>query len=619
MPTIIHLIDNLGTGGAQTMMFELYNAIQKYHPSYKQLVIYQNSTNFDTVFPESYGVACQYIKDGRRIEKIVAKDSSSVVIYHKLASSNYSLIDNIKRKIKVKIIVINHTFYNSSKWKSCKNLDVMVAVSRHMEKNLKSWYPNMNISHIYNGVSGDRYKNIVPNCVDKKDIFLTGRVNRICAWKHSDKWIEWCKDVKLPKKMVHEYIGSRHGRSLTPKGSKKGRNIVKMMGGINDFNRKISIMKSWDVFLYETIRDEGISMAILESLACGVPVICSNHYGNKEIIKNGINGYVFNKKEDAREILTRLIKDPEELSNLKQSTIKHFDENLDAKHTAGKYIELIESVSKNKPIKVSDISPKEIEKDKNKFTIITSGYNKGKYLNEWADSIIKQNYRPLEVVFADDKSIDDTLAKIKGIEEKFKNNNIEFKLIENHKQLYCGGSYHNIVNYIDGFYAGVLDADDMLEDGAVEYIMNLYKNNPDIYWIYTQFLWCNEKMQNGRKGFNSAPPKGQSLLDIGDRGVHGIGCGFRTFNCKIGRIDKLFGKHLTCAVDKNMGYRLEEAGPGMFTEKMCYKHRGHPVGSKDSVSSTKNAMNMWKQVIKEAHKRRKKYKKKIYSIMNYEG
>jgi len=356
-------------------------------------------------------------------------------------------------------------------------------------------------------------------------------------------------------------------------------------------------------------------MAILESLACGVPVICSNHYGNKEIIVNGVNGYIFKDKEEARTILTRLINNPEELKKLKESTAKHFEENLDAKHTAGKYVELINSISNNKPFKEVEVLPK-IEKDKKKFTIITSGYNKGKNLDDWANSIIKQKYRPLEVVFANDKSTDDTLIRIKGIKEKFKNNNIEFKLVDNHKQLYCGGSYHNLTNYISGFYVGVLDADDMLAEGSVEYIMELYEKNPDIYWIYTQFLWCNEQMKNGRRGLNSCPGKGQSLLDLGDRGVHGIGTGWRTFSCKIERIDKLFGKHLTCAVDKNMGYRLEEFGPGLFTEKQCYIHRGHPIGSKDSVSSTKNAMNMWKQVIKEAHKRRKKYNRKARPIIS---
>jgi glycosyltransferase involved in cell wall biosynthesis len=372
-------------------------------------------------------------------------------------------------------------------------------------------------------------------------------------------------------------------------------------------------------------------MAILESLACGVPVICSDHFGNKEIIEDGVNGYVFKDKNHAQKILTRLINRPKELAKLKETTKRHFVEKLDSRHMAYQYIKLMEEIMGNKSddIKKPDQNleiieqfkqevklKEEVEAKKNleKFTIITSGYNKGKYLNEWADSIIKQNYRPLEVIFANDKSTDNTMKVINDIKIRFENNGIEFELVDNPKQLYCGGSYYNLTNYINGAYVGVLDADDMLADGAVDYIVDLYKKNPDVYWIYTQFLWCNEQMVKGRMGLNSPPPKGQSLLDLGDRGVHGIGSGWRTFSNKIKRPDKLFGRHLHCAVDKNMGYRLEEAGPGLFTNKKCYIHRGHPIGSKDSVSSTKNAMNMWKQVIKEAHSRRKKYNKKVYPI-----
>lgn len=618
---ILHLVENLGIGGAQSMLFELYIAIQKYYPSYSQKVFYTKSMNYDAVFVESYGVNCKYIKNGSEIVSLIKKESRPiVVVYHKLASSTPALVDRIKRKTNAKIIVINHTLYRTASWNSCKSLDVMVAVSNHMKKQLSRWYPKINTTCILNGVSKERYKGISPLSKSRNDVFLTGRINRICSWKHSNKWVEWCREVKLPVKMIHEYIGAGIGgsrsrsrsRALKPV-SKKGRNIVEMMGGISDFKQKIAIVKSWDVFLYETNRDEGISMAILEALACGVPVICSNHYGNKEIIENGVNGYVFKNRDEAKKILKRLIDDRAELDRLKKSTIKHFEEKLDAKHTSRKYIELINSVFNNKSFKKVEVLP-EIKKDEKKFTIITSGYNKAKYLEEWADSIIKQKYRPLEVVFANDKSTDKTLKIIKNIKERFRQNNIEFKLVDNHKQLYCGGSYHNLVNYISGFYVGVLDADDMLAEGAVEYVMSLYKQNPDIYWIYTQFLWCNEQMKNGRRGLNSVPSRGQSLLDLGDKRIHGVGSGWRTFSHKIGRPDKLFGKHLTCAVDKNMGYRLEEFGPGLFTERKCYIHRGHPIGSTDSVSSTKYAMKMWKQVIKEAHRRRKKYNKRIYPI-----
>ncbi len=219
------------------------------------------------------------------------------------------------------------------------------------------------------------------------------------------------------------------------------------------------------------------------------------------------------------------------------------------------------------------------------------------------------------MIFADDCSTDNSIEIMKDIEKKFKNNNIEFKLINNSKRLHCGSSYRNLVEYATGRFFGVLDADDMIEGDAIKSIMKLYIKNPDIAWIYTQFLWCDENMKERRTGFNKAPSKGESLLSMGKRGIHGIGTGFRTFNHKIERKDKLFGKNLTCAVDKYMGYRLEESGKGLFIDKIYYRHRGHPIGSKNSVSSTKYAMEMWKKVIKKAHNRRTFYNKIIYSII----
>jgi len=35
MITIVHAIDSMGMGGAQTLLYELYYAINKYHPNYK--------------------------------------------------------------------------------------------------------------------------------------------------------------------------------------------------------------------------------------------------------------------------------------------------------------------------------------------------------------------------------------------------------------------------------------------------------------------------------------------------------------------------------------------------------------------------------------------------------
>jgi glycosyltransferase involved in cell wall biosynthesis len=622
-----HFIENLGIGGAQSMMFELYHAISTYFPECSQTVFYHKDRMYDSKFVSSYGIDCKKIKNSQDIVKRIKKEKRTVIIFHKLASSNYSLLSDIKKQTKAKIVVINHTLFHTSSWKNFKKLDVMIAVSKHMDRKIGKWYPQINHTYIHNGVCGYRYKDIEAQKVDKKNIFLTGRINRICGWKHSNEWLTWCSSVKLPIPMIHEYIGSGvGGRKFNKPVIKKGRNKVKMLGGISNFKQKVSIIKNWDVFLYETNRDEGISVSVLEALACGVPVICSNHYGNKEIIKEGINGYVFKSKEQARQIMTDLINNPKKLKKLKETTQEHFLEKLDAKHMASKYIKVINDLWGEKNI----IEPKErIEPEKEikeikvpvdnfKFTILTASYNKAKNLGDWASSILKQDYRPLEVILVDDKSTDNTNEVLKGIEKDFLNNNIEFKRFYNEKQLYCGSSYKKALENATGSYLGVLDADDMLTDGAVEYIMNLYKEHSDIAWIYTQFLWCNEQMNKKRNGFNRAPEKGKSLLDLADRGIHGVGCGWRTFSYKIKKPEKLFKDGLTCSVDKYMCYRLEEAGNGIFVDKICYQHRGHPKGSTDSVSSTKDAMTMWKTVIQKTHNRRKKYDKKTYPIIKCE-
>jgi glycosyltransferase involved in cell wall biosynthesis len=637
---IFHIIDNMGVGGAQSMMFELYHAINTHYSQYPQQVFYIQSGRSDADFISSYNVPCRLAKNNDWILKKINKRKRVVVVYHKLASSGYKLLDLIKSRSKAKIMVINHTFYKSSSWNNTKSVDVMVAVSNHMLENMQKWYPSFKKVHIYNSVSSHRYDSIKPRKSDKNGILLTGRVNRICGWKHSNSWNEWCKNMKLPTKMVHEYLGGGiGGRGRYERGKReKGRNVVHMMGNISNFDTKVSIMKDWDLFLYETIRDEGISMAILESLACGVPVICSNHFGNKEIIEDGVNGYVFKDKHHAQKILTHLINHPKELAKLKETTKRHFVEKLDSRHMAYQYIKTMEEIMGNKsdgiekpeqnleiieqfkqevvPITENNVTKEEPKKEPNrKFSILTSSFDKGEFLNDWFRSIIAQKYRPLEVVFANDCSTDNTLQMIENFKKQFFDNGIEFVLVNNENRLHCGSSYKNLLSHATGSYFGVLDADDMLVDDAVEYIMKKYDEHKDVTWIYTQYQNCDINMKPRRKGFCCCPGKGDTLLDLGNRRVHGFGH-WRTFCYRFPRPGKLFGKKLKCGVDKFMGYRLEEFGQGMFVDRICYKYRQHPIGSPKSVSSTKEAINVWSDIKKRAGIRRKRYNLKPQQIIN---
>lgn len=62
-------------------------------------------------------------------------------------------------------------------------------------------------------------------------------------------------------------------------------------------NDVIRIMKSCDIFIFPSKR-EGLSVALMEAMACGLPCIASEIRGNVDLIENSKNGYLFNNKRE---------------------------------------------------------------------------------------------------------------------------------------------------------------------------------------------------------------------------------------------------------------------------------------------------------------------------------
>jgi glycosyltransferase involved in cell wall biosynthesis len=247
----------------------------------------------------------------------------------------------------------------------------------------------------------------------------------------------------------------------------------------------------------------------------------------------------------------------------------------------------------------------------NKFSILTASYNKAHFLNEWANSILVQDYRPLEVIFVNDRSNDKTLKRINKMVGLFKQRNIEIKIISNNKREFCGTSYDIARANATGSFLGVLDSDDALVPGAVKYVMNVYNKHPEITYLYTQFQICDIKLNVLKRGFCARPPKHGSLLAMGMRGIHGFSH-WRTFSLRCKHTDKIFKRGLACSVDKYMGYMLEELGVGGFVNKVCYKYR---KGIRNSITRINATKTIWFKIIRDAQERRKKVKIKSYPIV----
>ena len=55
----------------------------------------------------------------------------------------------------------------------------------------------------------------------------------------------------------------------------------------------IEICKSSDIFVFPSLQ-EGLPVALMEAMACGLPVVCSQIRGNVDLITDGVNGYLWN-------------------------------------------------------------------------------------------------------------------------------------------------------------------------------------------------------------------------------------------------------------------------------------------------------------------------------------
>ena len=116
------------------------------------------------------------------------------------------------------------------------------------------------------------------------------------------------------------------GEGPLEKAAKKRATAADLEGAV-DFVGRVSNVEEWlrgsDVSLRPSYT-EGLPLAVLESLACGTPVICSEVAGNLELIDDGTNGMVFPVGDVAglAGCLERLYDDRETLAQMSENAVE---------------------------------------------------------------------------------------------------------------------------------------------------------------------------------------------------------------------------------------------------------------------------------------------------------
>jgi glycosyltransferase involved in cell wall biosynthesis len=179
------------------------------------------------------------------------------------------------------------------------------------------------------------------------------------------------------------------------------------LGTINNDEKLAACYAAADAFLTPSLEDN-LPYTVMESLACGTPVIAFTTGGIPDMVKHEYNGYLaqYRSSESFADGMEWIIKHPE-LQKLnqqaRQTVMESFSEEIIAKQHVAIYNKLLKL-----PLQGAGGS----------LTVITIVYNNVMDIEGTLLSVINQTYPNIEYIVVDGGSTDGTLEIIKKYEER---------------------------------------------------------------------------------------------------------------------------------------------------------------------------------------------------------
>lgn len=131
-----------------------------------------------------------------------------------------------------------------------------------------------------------------------------------------------------------------------------------------------------------------------------------------------------------------------------------------------------------------------------KVTVAINNYNYSDFLIECMDSVINQTYKNIEIIFIDDGSTDNSIEILNKNYSDIENLKIIKK--KNGGQL---STFNEAIKYATGEIIFFLDSDDLYKANYIEEIVEIYRKNKDIDFVYCAIekFFPNERKETVQK------------------------------------------------------------------------------------------------------------------------
>ncbi|MEZ4802531.1 MAG: glycosyltransferase family 4 protein [Gelidibacter sp.] len=338
---ILYTIPNFNTAGSQYVLLSLIEKLDK--ESFEIFIgVEEHPELIPDIFPISNRV---HIKHKGNLIANVYHFATMLRRYNIHTVHSWDYKSNFYEPIATRLVVKNYLFTKknaawSKRWFLKSFLSSRIVYDQpDMELNFfNNIFLRKKATFIPHGIDVNKFVPI-GNKKKKSKIFKLCCVGNLGENKNQLFLIQQLKE--LPNS-IHLYL---YGRSL-----------AEYRDRLNDFIRKANLtnrvfiedfvdndelpqlLSTFDLFVLAS-KKEGLPVSILEALACGLPVLCSDSGGGtKYIFKKGKGGHVFDlgKPEQFKNYVLDFYNNKEYLKNAKQEAV-HLAKQFDVNHEVRAY------------------------------------------------------------------------------------------------------------------------------------------------------------------------------------------------------------------------------------------------------------------------------------------
>lgn len=225
-----------------------------------------------------------------RIEIIVIQSEAPIILI-------FSVLVKIMNKKKIRCVSYLHADaralfpkkVNVFVYKKCiKHFNGIIAISKYVKKTLEFLrIKNDSVKILYNGIDTMRLSNSSNkrSSISKRLTF----VGRLVKQKGLDILLNSLLHIDNPFELTIVGDGPEKSNLQKMVRNLKLEKKVKFVGPLNNVE---DVLIETDLFVHPARCEEGLGIAILEAMSCGVPCVAFEKGGIPEIIKDGVNGFL---------------------------------------------------------------------------------------------------------------------------------------------------------------------------------------------------------------------------------------------------------------------------------------------------------------------------------------